>query len=138
MYTNALDGLGLKALLYGAPVVAERCFRVSLLEKETTLAPHNEGIIRSAVHLARALDLLGRYGEAKCALRRVIRVYGGDDYEKLLEAVWILACAVEKQGRWYEALTFMCARTHVRERFWGASMWIRWIIWGVMCGWKGN
>jgi tetratricopeptide (TPR) repeat protein len=103
-YSNAVHGLGLKALIYGRPTAAERCFRATLFEKKRTRDPT---ILYSIIHLARALELQIEYEKAEKVLRRGIKKYTAS-HEKRLEAVWMLAHVVEKQGRGDDALTLYC------------------------------
>jgi tetratricopeptide (TPR) repeat protein len=106
-YTDVLDGLGQRVLLYGGPVDAERCFRASLKEKERVLPPGHWMILKSVVHIARALGTHGKFEAAEEWFRKgvegCVNIYG-NEHEKTLDVVWLLAYVVEKQGRDDEAL----------------------------------
>tara|TARA_R110002003_G_scaffold55_5_gene4993 strand:+ start:48472 stop:48957 length:486 start_codon:yes stop_codon:yes gene_type:complete len=74
-YTDALDGLGLKQLLYGSPPAAHRCFLASLREKRRCLPPGHWEIVKSVVHVARALVGVGRAAEAEALYRWALGGY---------------------------------------------------------------
>jgi hypothetical protein len=123
MYTDILDGLGLKALLHSNPVDAERCFRASLKEKKRVLPLGHWMIVQSTAQIARALCMHGKFGDAEGWLREGIEgctdTYGTHN-ETILDAVWLLAYVVEKQGRCNEALqlymrSYEGARTKLGE-----------------------
>jgi tetratricopeptide (TPR) repeat protein len=78
-------------------VVAERCFRFSLKEKEGKRWSVGAGM------LARALYARGKFGDAKVWARRCVEGCEGD-VQGGLDAMWLLARILEAQGRWRDAL----------------------------------
>ncbi|KAF2025972.1 hypothetical protein EK21DRAFT_116262 [Setomelanomma holmii] len=107
LFTNALDGLGLEQLLFGDAAAAEQCFRTSLREKERTLPPGHWDIVKSMVHLARALDAQGKWIEAEALHQSAVERYAeryGQDGKETVEIRWELMRVLEKLGKDEEAL----------------------------------
>jgi hypothetical protein len=88
-FTTALDGLGLTQLLFGSAAAAHTCFLTSLREKERTLPPGQWEIVKSTVHVARALVAVGRAAEAVKWYRRGLEGYVGRFGWEAEETGWV-------------------------------------------------